>query len=99
MDKKGVTIIFIEITPNMGVRMKSTAKKVNFMIENKVRKELELLVPPGQRSRIVNEALRKELDRMRKTQAIERLHRLRREGNQFSTQEIISILRKERMNH
>ena len=79
--------------------MKSTAKKINFMIEDKVRKELETLIPSGQRSRIVNEALRKELERIRRTQAIERLHRLRREGNQFSTQDIVSVLRKERMSH
>lgn len=79
--------------------MKSAAKKINFMIEDKVRKELETLIPSGQRSRIVNEALRKELERIRKTRAIERLHRLRREGNQFSTQDIVSVLRKERMSH
>ena len=79
--------------------MKSTAKKINFMIEDKVRKELETLIPSGQRSRIVNEALRKELERIRKTRAIERLHRLRGKGNQFSTQDIVLALRKERMSH
>ena len=42
--------------------MKSTAKKINFMIEDEVRKELETLIPSGQRSRIVNEALKKELE-------------------------------------
>ena len=79
--------------------MKSTAKKLNFVIEEEIRKELEILVPPGQRSRVVNQALRKELERIRKTQTIERLHHLRREGRQLSTQEIISTLREERLRH
>lgn len=79
--------------------MKSTAKKINFMIEDEVRKELETLIPSGQRSRIVNEALKKELERIRKKHSLERLHRLRTEGNQFSTQDIVSVLRKERMSH
>lgn len=79
--------------------MRSTAKKLNFVIEEEVRKELEVLVPPGQRSRVVNQALRKELERIRRTQTVERLHHLRREGRQFSSQEIISTLRKERLSH
>ena len=77
--------------------MKSTAKKLNFVIEEEIRKELEVLVPPGKRSRVVNQALRKELERIRKTQTKERLDHLRRQGRQFSTQEIISTLREERL--
>ena len=40
--------------------MPSTARKLNFLIEESVCRDLERLVPAGKRSRMVNEALRKE---------------------------------------
>jgi hypothetical protein len=42
--------------------MGRTSRKLNFLIEEGVCRDLEMLVPAGKRSKIVNEALRKELD-------------------------------------
>jgi hypothetical protein len=53
--------------------MAHTAKKINFMISDDVREEFEQLIPLGERSKVVNEALRKELisiKRKRLTEAV-----------------------------
>jgi len=74
----------------------STARKLNFMISEDVALELEKLVPPRQRSRVVNEALKKELDSIRRRQLTEELNRLRELSPQLTTPEIVSILRRDR---
>jgi len=74
----------------------STARKLNFMISEVVALELEKLVPPRQRSRVVNEALKKELDSIRRRQLTEELNRLRELSPQLTTPEIVSILRRDR---
>ncbi len=76
--------------------MSNTARKLNFMISDEVAAELERLVPPGKRSRLVNEAIRKELERIRRERLTERLHVLREEGPQYATGEIVEELRKDR---
>ncbi len=76
--------------------MASTARKLNFMISEDVALELEKLVPPRQRSRVVNEALKKELDSIRRRQLTEELNRLRELSPQLTTPEIVSILRRDR---
>jgi hypothetical protein len=50
--------------------MPNTARKLNFLIEEGVCRDLERLVPAGKRSRMVNEALRKELERLRRKSAV-----------------------------
>jgi len=40
-------------------RMPTSARKLNFMIRNEIARDLEALVPAGERSRTVNEALAK----------------------------------------
>jgi len=74
----------------------STARKLNFMISEDVALELDKLVPPRQRSRVVNEALKKELDSIRHRQLTEELNRLRELSPRLTTPEIVSILRRDR---
>jgi len=76
--------------------MAQTAKKVNFMVNNNVRKEFERLVPPGERSKIVNEALRKELNLIKRERLTEKLLSIRAKSPSLSTDEITEIVKKNR---
>ncbi len=78
--------------------MSSTAKRVNFLIEESVSRELAELVPAGKRSQVVNEALRKELEIIRRKAAINRLASGSK-GKRLFTHEIVSALEKERREH
>jgi len=66
------------------------------MIKNEVVEELETLVPPGQRSKLVNEALIKELALFRRHIQTERLMKLRQKSPKLSTNEMVSTLRDDR---
>jgi len=79
--------------------MAPTAKKVNFMINDDIRKEFERLVPPGDRSKVVNEALRKELNSLKRKRLTERLLALRAKSPLLSTDEIVAIVTKDRSRH
>jgi len=75
--------------------MPPTARKVNFMISEDVRKEFERLVPSGERSKVANEALRKELNFIKRKRLTERLLLLRSKQS-LSTKEIVTALKKDR---
>jgi hypothetical protein len=75
--------------------MPPTSRKVNFMINDDVRKEFEKLVPSGERSKVVNEALRKELNSIKRKRLTERLLLLRSKQS-LSTKEIVTALKKDR---
>ncbi len=47
------------------------SRKMNFLIEKDVEQEMERLVPAGKRSKVVNEALRRQLELMRRKSAAE----------------------------
>jgi hypothetical protein len=79
--------------------VRRTSKKLNFLIEEAVCRELEQLVPSGKRSQVVNEALRKELERIRRSQAVEKLRGSPSEGRGLSTREILDGLAQERSSH
>jgi antitoxin component of MazEF toxin-antitoxin module len=76
--------------------MSDSARKLNFMISEEVAAELEKLVPAGKRSRVVNEAIRKELERLRRESLTERLHVLRESGPLYKASEIEADLRQDR---
>jgi len=78
--------------------MRSTAKRVNFLIEESLSRELAELVPAGKRSQVVNEALRKELEIIRRKAAISRLVSGSK-NKRLSTREIVSALEKDRRKH
>lgn len=73
--------------------MAQTAKKINFMINDDIRKEFEELVPAGVRSRIVNEALKKELIAIKRRRLTERLLSLRNKSPLISTKEIVESVK------
>lgn len=70
--------------------------KMNFTLDGDVREELYRLVPSRKRSRVVNEALRKELLQMKREQAIDHLMELRKKTAKFSARETLESLRKDR---
>ena len=70
--------------------------KVNFTLDDDVREELIRLVPSRMRSRVVNEALRRELLRRRRQLATERLMRLRDATGTLRAREILDAVRRDR---
>jgi len=77
----------------------NTARKLNFMIRNEIARDLEALVPPGERSKIVNEALARELLSIRRRRLTEKLRVLRDSGPSLTTKEIVAMLKKDRRRH
>ncbi|HON00048.1 MAG TPA: hypothetical protein PLM33_07335 [Acidobacteriota bacterium] len=65
-------------------------------MDEDVKAELETLVEKGGRSRVINEALRRELARIRRERALNELTRLRGKTRPISTAEIINLLRRDR---
>jgi hypothetical protein len=61
--------------------------KVNFLLEDDVCRELEDLVPLAKRNQVANEALRKELELLRRNQALATLS-ASADGKKFSTRKI-----------
>ena len=72
------------------------ATKVNIVLDDDVKAELDRLVESGQRSRVINDALRKELAVMRRRSLTERLEQLRAKSKPVSTREIVALLRRDR---
>jgi hypothetical protein len=79
--------------------MPTSARKINFMIRDEIARDLEELVPAGERSRTVNDALAKELLSIRRRKLTERLDTLRKKGPTIATEEIVAALQKERESH
>ena len=57
--------------------MAQTARKLNFMIDNDIAEELERLIPSGQRSKVVSQAIANELALLRRKNITSRLLELR----------------------
>lgn len=72
------------------------AAKVNFVLDDDVKSELEDLVESGLRSRVINNALRKELLSIRRRQLSDRLDDLRKQTKVVSTREIVRLIRRDR---
>lgn len=53
--------------------MAHTARKLNFMIDNEIADELEKLIPSGQRSKVVTQAIANELALQRRKNITSRL--------------------------
>lgn len=73
-----------------------TARKLNFMIRDEIARELEALVPAGERSRTVNDALAKELLAIRRRMITLRLRSARNKGLALGTEKIVAALRRDR---
>jgi hypothetical protein len=79
--------------------MGRSSRRQNFLIEEDIYRDLEKLVPPGKRSQVVNTALRKELELIRRKKAVEQLYTLSEVGKTFASQEIVEILSADRGGH
>jgi len=71
--------------------------KMNVSLDDDVQRELQRLIPARKRSRLINEALRKELLFHKRQAATERLLQLRKRTAKFSEQSILDALREDRM--
>ena len=76
--------------------MRGTLKKMNFFVEEDIRKVLDELVPDGQKSKVINEALQKELLRIKREKATGKLMPLKSKGTLVSNKEIVEALKKDR---
>ena len=70
--------------------------KVNVVLDDDVKAELDRIVESGMRSRVVNRALRKEIVAIRRERANARLEQLRRGTKAVSTAAIVAHLRRDR---
>ena len=72
------------------------AIKVNIVLDDDVKSELDSLVEAGSRSRVINNALRKELMQIRRGKLSSKLDALRKKSKPVSTRAIVDLLRKDR---
>ncbi len=70
--------------------------KFNVSLDEDVREELLKLVPARKRSKVINEALRKELLHRKRELATARIQELRKRSATLRGQEIVSAVRKAR---
>lgn len=70
--------------------------KVNFVLDDDVKADLERYVETGKRSRVINSALRAELRRMRRRSTADRLERLRARTLPMTSADIVALLRADR---
>lgn len=70
--------------------------KVNIVLDDDVKRELDRLVESGSRSRVINQALRKELLQVRRRGVSVSLKRLRKRTKPVATREIVELLRRDR---
>ncbi|MBM4293396.1 MAG: hypothetical protein FJ126_00610 [Deltaproteobacteria bacterium] len=74
-------------------------RKINIVIDEDVYQELENLVPSGKRSQVVNAALRRELELLRRQKAVQRLLDQEALGKKIATREIVDALAADRGSH
>lgn len=79
--------------------MGQRSRKMNFLIEKDVEQEMERLVPTGKRSKVVNEALRRHLELMRRKSAASNLLSESGHGRKLSTAAIVTGLSHDREDH
>jgi predicted transcriptional regulator len=76
--------------------MADALKKLNFFIEEDIRMELDRLVPVGKKSKVINDAVRKEILRRKRERVTERLLALKAKGRKVPKEEIVEALKKGR---
>jgi hypothetical protein len=79
--------------------MSKSARKINFLIEESICRDLETLVPAGKRSKVANDALRRELEVIRRSDAVEKIRANIAKGKKFTSREIVDALSKDRGKH
>ena len=70
--------------------------KVNIVLDDDVKADLDRLVETGGRSRVINRALRREIVQIRREQANLRLETLRKRTSPQSTADLVAQIRRDR---
>ncbi len=70
--------------------------KVNVVLDDDVKADLDRLVKSGMRSRVINTALRREMLMLRRQGASRRLDALRKNTKSVSTPELVKLIRQDR---
>ena len=70
--------------------------KLNFMIDQEVKEALEQYVPSGLRSRVVNEALRRELDLLKRKNVAAKLFEIRSRNVVMDTAALVTEVKRGR---
>ena len=70
--------------------------KVNIVLDDDVKADLDRLVESGMRSRVVNRALRREMLALQRQRASRRLDELRKTTKAVSTSELVKLVRRDR---
>lgn len=70
--------------------------KVNIVLDDDVKSDLDRLVESGRRSRVINAALRRELQLIRRHGAADRLDALRRRTRPVPSSEVVALVRRDR---
>ena len=70
--------------------------KVNIVLDDDVKAELDRLVESGKRSRVINRALRREIELIGRRAAGARLDEIRRTTKPVSTADIVKLVRRDR---
>ena len=70
--------------------------KVNIVLDDDVKHELDSLIEAGMRSRVINAALRRELTLIRRQRLSVQLDDLRAKTKPISTREIVRLIRRDR---
>lgn len=76
--------------------MADALKKINFFIEEDIRREMDRLVPVGKKSKVINDALRKELLRIKRGEVTEKLLALKAKGPKIPREEIVEEIKRDR---
>ncbi len=76
--------------------MVQNARKLNFMIDNDIADELEKLIPSGQRSKLVSQAIAHELAIQRRKNITVRLQELRAQMPRVAAEKLRSDLAEDR---
>ena len=70
--------------------------KVNVVLDDDVKADLDRFVESGRRSRVINAALRRELLILRRQRASRRLDELRKTTRIVPTSELVNLVRRDR---
>ena len=70
--------------------------KVNFVLDDDVKADLDRLVDSGKRSRVINNALRREIHLISRRAASARLDEIRVTTKRVSTDDIVQLIRRDR---
>ena len=70
--------------------------KVNVVLDDDVKADLDRLVESGMRSRVINTALRREILMLQRQHASRRLDELRKTTRSVSSAELVKLVRRDR---